>query len=246
MPWSYHTTNMVAIALAFIETGIFFYVGRSQSRLYRFECFMRFLLSFQFGTDSIEKHSEKGLKNAQDFSHIKKVHTGGYIEYIPSKERPNNFGGIIKLKAFSPEKLKNFTDNVERMIIGIPDRSTLKTVITIRKDLNDFSLPLQNQLNDMSLPKIVRESGIECKTFITQANNKSYENYMLVLIPYTASKKEAKQKLDITLNSVSKILTDMKLDNEVLKTIPAIKEAFFSQITYNFHSSRRFSDDVKI
>jgi hypothetical protein len=246
MPWSYHTVNTIAEIVFVIEALIFFYIGRSETRLYKCERFFRFMGSLYFNTDSVEKYAEGGLKRAQDFSHIKKVHRGGYIEYIPTKERPNNFGGIINLHAFSPENLKNFTQNAERMIIGVPDRSVLKTSINIRKDIKDLSMPLQIQLTDESLPPIVRKSIIECKTFIKQANNKSYENYMLVLIPYIANEKIAKQTLDITLDSISKVLTDMKIKNEVLKTIPEIKEAFFSQVTYNIHQSRRVADDVKI
>lgn len=246
LPWSYHTINHVAAIVFVIESCIFFHIGRSEQRLYLFERWLRFIISLYRGTDSVEKYSENGLKQARDFSYMKKIHTGGYIEYIPTKERPNNFGGIIKLNAFSPENLKNFTENVERMLKGVPDRSTLKTTINIRKDLKDLTLPLQVQLNDESLPQVVRQSIIECKTFIKQANNKSYENYMLVLIPYTANEKLAKQTLDITLNAISEVLIEMKIGNEILTTIPKIKEAFFSQITYNIHQSGRFVEDVKI
>ena len=238
-----HITNRIALVMAVIEICIFLYIGRNPIRLYRFECLFRFLWSLQRNTDYIWKYAEDGLKQAQEFSHIKKVHKGGYIEYTFEKSRPNNWGYIIRLDAFSPDSFQKFVDGVELFIVGLLDGTVLKTTINVRKDLKDYAEPIKIDLNKESVPELVRQSMFEHQQFIESAEIKSYENYMLILLPYTASPKKAKAKLKTTVNSICEVLDGMKIGYKKLDTADKIKEAFFGCITGNFHLARRKEDE---
>lgn len=242
------TANDICKILGLAEIGFGIYIGRSQSRLYHFECTWRFILSMFRGTDHIEKHADGGLEKTKDFSYIKWIHKGGFIEYFyKAKTRPHNWGAIYWLDAFDPETLKTFLMETTKLFQGLPDKTVLKTSVNIRNDLKDYSEPITIQLQNNDMPKIVRESMVEHEKFIKQAQIKNYENYMLVLIDYTSSKKKAIKTLDIACDSISKVLKeDMKIENHRLASAGEVREAFFGQVTFNVHQKRRFTDDVQI
>jgi hypothetical protein len=241
------TAHIICLVFGLIETGLGFYIGRSQSRLYHFECTWRFIFSMVSKTSYIEKYGDNGLQKSKEFSYIKWIHDGGFIEFFHyPKKRPHNWGVIIWLDAFDPESLKTFILNTQNMLIGLPDKTVLKTSVNIRNDLQDYSEPITIQLQENDMPTIVRESMIEHEKYIKMAQIKNYENYMMVLIDYTASKKKAIKLLKITINSISGVLREMEIDNHVLASAGEVREAFYGQVTFNVHQKRRLADDVTI
>jgi len=222
----------IAIGQAVIETLFFVYVASSASNLYHFECWCRFLKSINKGEDYIEKHGVNGLKKARNLSHIKKVHDGKYIEYFFTKERPHNWGIMLKLKSFMPEDFDIFAENVERMFIGNPDRTLIKTFLHVRSDLTDYAKPIREELYQNRIPQIVRDSMFEFQMMCEEADSKTAENYMLILIDYTANPIKAKGKLEILLSGVQDILDDMEIGCEVMDTEEKILGMFYGHITY--------------
>lgn len=240
-------TYRICLVTGIILLGFGVYVGRSQTRLYRFECTWRFILSMAIGETHIEKFSEGGLKKAKDFAYLKWIHRGGFIEYFyDPKKRPHNWGAIIWLDAFDPENLQAFMLEVQRMLMGLKDKTVLKTSVNIRNDLRDYAEPITIMLQQNDMPEIVRESMMEHEQLIKTAQIKNYENYMLVLIDYTASKNKAIKTLKITLNSISEVLRAMDIENHQLESAAEVREAFFGQVTYNVHQARKVNDDVLI
>jgi hypothetical protein len=240
--------NKICLLVGFIEFGFGLYIGRSQSRLYHFECTWRFILSMVAGTDHIEKYAKTGMKKTKKFSYIKWIHKGGFIEYFhEAKTRPHNWGMIIWLDAFEPEVLNTFINDAARMFQGVPDKTVIKTSVNIRNDLQDYAEPITIQLQENDMPQIVRESMMEHEKLIKHAQIKNYENYMLIMIDYTSSKKKAIKRLDIAANTISKVLReDLDIENHRLATVGEVREAFFGQVTYNVHQKRRFEEDVSI
>jgi len=123
------------------------------------------------------------------------------------------------------------------MLIGLPDRTLIKTTMKVRSDLTDYSEPIKVELRKNRIPQIVRESMYEHQQICEQADEKSYSNHMLVLIDYTASAEKAKHTLDIVLHAVSEVLDDMAIGNRRLTTEDEIFEMFYGDITFNFHRS---------
>lgn len=226
--------SMVALAVDII---IFILVGTNPANLYHFECTLRFLKDIKTGNDYIHKHGKEGEKKAHNLSHIKKIHDDGSIEFTYTKKRPQNFGGILELKTFSPEDMQVFSENAERMLIGLPDRTLIKTTMKVRSDLSDYSEPIKAELRKNRVPQIVRESMYEHQLICEQADEKSYTNHMLVLIDYVASAEKAKHTLGIVLHAISEVLDDMEIGNRRLITEDEIIEMFYGDITFNIHRS---------
>jgi len=218
-----------------IDVIVFIMVGMSPANLYHFECTLRFLKDIKTGNDYIHKHGKEGEKKAKSLFHIKQIHDDGSIEFTYTKRRPQNFGGILELKTFSPDELEAFSANAERMLIGLPDRTLIKTTMKVRSDLTDYSEPLKKELRKNRVPQIVRESMYEHQLICEQAEEKSYTNHMLILIDYTASAEKAKHTLGIVLNSISEVLDDMEIGNRRLTTEDEILEMFYGDITFNIH-----------
>ena len=241
----YHLTNKIVLAQTIIEALVFLYIGRSSARLYKFERYIRFLMLMQSGEDTIEKFSEKGLKKVRDVSNIKKIHFLGFVEYFHSKKRPNNWAIFYELQAFKPDKIVPFLQSVEKMFTGLMDQSVLKSTLTIRNDLKDYAEPIKIELNKEGMPSIVRQSLYEHQKFIETANIKTYGNYLVYYLPYTASKKVAIQNLKIASKNISRALKDNKIKHKRLKWAWQIHKVFHSVITYNYHDSRdgRFEDE---
>jgi hypothetical protein len=72
------------------------------------------------------------------------------------------------------------------------------------------------------------------------ANEKSYENHMLVLLPYTASEEAAKHQLNILTKNIMEILTGMRIFCKKLENESEIVDMFYGDITFNVHGLRRF------
>lgn len=244
----YNLTNKIVLVQAIIETLVFLYIGRSAARLYRVERFVRFLISMQTGADTVEKFAEKGLRKVRDVSNLKKIHFGGFVEYFYTKKNPHNWSVFFELQSFKPDKLIPFLKSTENMFTGLPDKSALKTTLTIRDDLKDYSAPLKEELNKEGMPSIVRQSMYEHQKFIENAKVKTYGNYLVYYLPHTASKKEAIKNLIIASNNISKALKDNKIKHRRLKWSWQIHKIFHGVITYNYHDSRdgRFSDEDSI
>jgi hypothetical protein len=227
--------SMFALAVDII---IFILIGMNPANLYHFECTLRFLKDIKTGNDFIFKHGKKGIQKAKNLFHIKKIHSDGSIEFTNTKQRPQNFGSIIELKTFSPEDMEVFSENAERMLIGLPDRTLIKTTMKVRSDLNDYSEPIKAELRKNRVPQIVRESMHQHQIICEQADEKSYTNHMLVLIDYTASAEKARHMLDIVLHAISEVLDDMEIGNRRLTSQDEILEMFYGDITFNIHGMR--------
>lgn len=234
----YNLTNKIVLVQTIIEALVFFYIGRSPARLYRCERFVRFLYFMQTGADTVEKFAEKGLKKVRDVSNIKKIHFGGFVEYFYSKTRPHNWSVFFELQAFKPDSIVSFLRSTEKMFTGLPDRSAVKTTMTIRNDLKDYAEPIKNELNKEGMPQIVRQSMYEHQKFIESANIKTYGNYLIFYLPYTASKKEAIKNLKIASKNISRSLRENKIKHKRLKYAWQIRKVFHGVITYNYHDSR--------
>ncbi len=233
----YSLTNKIALVQAVIEVLVFLYIGRSPARLYRFEKYFRFLVSMQTGEDTVEKYAEKGLKKVRDVSNIKKIHFGGFVEYFYSKKKPNNWAVFFELQAFKPDKIVSFLQQTEKMFMGLEDGAVLKTTMTVRDDLKDYAEPIKSALNKDQMPLIVRQSMYEHQEYIKNAKIKTYGNYMVYYLPYTASKKEATKKLKIASKNISRALRDNKIKHKRLKWAWQIHKVFHGVVTYNYHDS---------
>jgi len=227
-----NTAVHVAIGQAVIEILFFIYIASSASNLYHFECWCRFLKQIYKGEDYIEKHGINGLKKARNLTHIKKIHDGKYIEYFFTKERPHNWGVMIKIHSFQPEDMEVFAENIERMFIGNEDRTLIKTFLHVRSDLTDYAKPIREELHRNRIPQIVRDSMFEFQLMCEEADSKSAENHMLILLDYTANPVKAKGKLDILVSGVQDILSDMEIGSEVLETEDKILGMFYGHVTY--------------
>lgn len=221
--------------LAGIELLFFMWIGGSPSNLYHFECWCRFLKSIYKGEDYIEKHGANGMQKARHLTHIKKIHDGKYIEYFFTKVRPHNWGVMLRLDSFQPDDLEQFALNVERMLIGNPDKTLIKTFLHVRSDLTDYAEPIRKELQRNRIPQIVRDSMFEFQLMCEAADSKSFENHMLVLIDYTANAERAMGKLDIIVNSIQEILNDMEIGNEILNSEEKILGMFYGHVTYGVH-----------
>jgi hypothetical protein len=242
----------ISLSIAVVEAVFFFMVARSPANLYHFECTLRFLKDIKTGEDYVYKHEEQPknklfqffkvkqlLKKVQGLTHIKKIHNGKYIEYTHEKTRPHNWGGILELKTFQPEDLEMFAENAERFLIGVEDKTIIKTTLKVRSDLTDYALPIRMELQKNRVPQIVRDSMFEHQQMCENADEKSYKNHMLVLIDYTANPEKAKHKLDVTIHAISEILDDMAIGYKRLETEDEILSMFFEDITYNIHNAGR-------
>lgn len=234
-----HLGVYVSIGFGILEILFFLAVGRSTASLYHFERNLRFMWSVHRGTDYINKYGHHGIQKARSLTHIKKVHTGGYIEYFFDRERPHNWGGIIHLRTFTPDDLEVFKVNVERMLVGLPDHSIIKTTLKVRSDLTDHAESIRKELGKEGLPQIIRESMDEHRIMCELANEKSYENHMLVLLSYNASPDGAMHQLDIMIETIIEILEGMKIGCTRLQTPEAIEDMFYGDITFNVHGLRR-------
>lgn len=234
-----HLGVYVSIDFAALEAIFFLAVGRSTASLYHFERNLRFLWSVHRGTDYINKYGNRGIQKARSLTHIKKIHKGGHIEYFFDQTRPHNWGGIISLKTFTPEDLEVFKVNVERMWIGLPDHSIIETTLKVRSDLTDHAESIRKELGKEGLPQIIRESMDEHRIMCELANEKSYENHMLVLLSYSALTDGAKHQLDIMIKTITEILEGMRIGCRRLETQEEIEDMFFGDITFNVHGLRR-------
>lgn len=234
-----HLGVYVSIGFGFLELLFFLAVGRNTASLYHFERNLRFMWSVHLGTDYINKYGHHGIQKARSLTHIKKVHKGGYIEYFFDRDRPHNWGGIIHLNTFTPDDLEVFKANVERMCVGLPDHSIIKTTLKVRSDLTDHAESIRKELGKEGLPQIIRESMDEHRIMCELANEKSYENHMLVLLSYNASPEGAMHKLDIMIQTITEILEGMKIGCTRLETPEAIEDMFYGDITFNVHGLRR-------
>jgi|SRR5659263_69453 len=234
-----HLGVYVSIGFGFLELLFFLAVGRNTASLYHFERNLRFMWSVHLGTDYINKYGHHGIQKARSLTHIKKVHKGGYIEYFFDRDRPHNWGGIIHLNTFTPDDLEAFKANVERMCVGLPDHSIIKTTLKVRSDLTDHAESIRKELGREGLPQIIRESMDEHRIMCELANEKSYENHMLVLLSYNASPEGAMHKLDIMIQTITEILEGMKIGCTRLETPEAIEDMFYGDITFNVHGLRR-------
>ncbi len=233
------TANKISVCFLAIEAVFFFIVARNASILYHFECALRFLLSIHFGTDFIEKFGKNGNKQAQNLTHIKKIHKGGYIEYRVGKlfrrKRTHNWALMLKLDSFQPEDLEQFALNIERVLVSLPDKTLIKTFLHVRSDMTDYAEPLREELRKNRIPQIVRDSMFEFQLMCEEAESKSFENHMLILLDYTASAERAKNQLNIIVNTIQEILKDMEIGTTVLKTQDEILGMFYGHVTYNVH-----------
>jgi hypothetical protein len=240
----YNLTNKIAFVQAIIEVGVFFYIGRTPARLYQCEKFFRLLWSMQDGSDTLEKFSKQDLKKIRNFSNIKKIHLDGFVEYfvdmklVTRNNRKNNWAIFYELKAFKPDKIVHFLQSVEKMLIGMDDGAVIKTTMTIRDDLKDYSEPIKFVLNKEGMPLIVRQSLYEHQEFIKNARVKTYGNYLIYFLPYTASKKEAIKKLKIAAKNINRSLDENKIKYKRLRFASQIRDVFKGMITYNYHDSR--------
>jgi len=225
----------LACFIAGCEFAFFLWIGSSPSNLYHFECTCRFFKSIYKGADYIEKYGYNGLQKARSLTHIKTIHDGKYIEYSYSKERPHNWATMLKLHSFQPEDLEMFTESLERMLIGNPDKTLIKTFLHVRSDLTDYSEPIRKELHKNRIPQIVRDSMYEFQVMCETADAKSFENHMIVFLEYTANPEKAKNKLDIIVNNVQEILTHMEIGSEILDTEDKILGMFHGHITYGIH-----------
>jgi hypothetical protein len=229
----------VSIVFLVVECVFFTIVGSNAAVLYHFECACRFLISISNGMNFIEKHGENGDQKARDLTHIQKVHDKGYIQYHVGKlfhqKRSHNWGVMLELKGFQPDDLDQFALNLERVLISLPDKTLIKTFLHVRSDLTDYAEPLRDELRRNRIPQIVRDSMFEFQLMCEEADAKSFENHMLILLDYTASATKAKDRLDIIVKTVQEILDDMEIGSRVLKTEDEILNMFYGHITYNIH-----------
>jgi len=235
-----HWGVYVSIGFAVLEILFFMLVGRTNQTLYYFERNLRFMWSIHRGTDYINKYGFNGIPKARSLTHIKKIHGGGIVEFFYTQARPHRWGSILFLKAFKPEDYEIFKVNVERMLIGLPDGTIIKTTLKVRSDLTDHAEPIRRELGKEGLPQIIRESMNEHMHMCELANEKSYENHMLVLLPYTASDEVAKHQLGILTKNIMEILEGMKIYCRRLETEAEIIDMFYGDITFNVHGLRRF------
>ena len=163
------------------------------------------------------------------------------MNIISTKQDPTIGEVYISLKTFTPEDLEVFKVNVERMWIG-HCRTTplLKQLLKLRSDLTDHAESIRKELGKEGLPQIIRESMDEHRIMCELANEKSYENHMLVLLSYTASEEGAKHRLDIMLKTIIEILEGMKIGCRRLGKTEEIEDMFYGDITFNVHGLRRF------
>ncbi|MDD4588934.1 MAG: hypothetical protein PHG06_00695 [Parabacteroides sp.] len=221
--------------LFIIEALIFIKVARSAADLYHFECTIRFLKSIKKGDDFIEKHGKFGVEKARGFTHLKKIHEGKYVEFYYTKERPHNWSTFIKIDSISPENLVQFADSIEKLFIGFPDKTVIKTILQLRSDNTDYAEPIRAELKRDRIPQVVRESMFELQGLCEEAEQKSYICHMQILLDYTQSFEKAKKTLDIITNNISECLGMLKVGNEILKTDDEILDMYYSMITYGVH-----------
>ncbi|MFZ2499553.1 hypothetical protein [Methanosarcina sp.] len=240
----YHTTNQIVKVQAVIELIIFLYIGLSPARLYQCEKFLLLMWSMQDGSDTTEKFAKEDLKKIRDTSNIKKIHLGGFVEYftdfslVNKNKRKNNWAIFYEIKGFKPDKIVPFLQAVEKMFMGMDDGSAMKTTMTIRDDLKDYSEPIKTVLNQEGMPQIVRQSLYEHQEYIKNAKVKTYGNYMIYYLPYTASKKDAIKKLKIAVKNINRSLDDNKIHYKRLRFAFQIHNMFKGILTYNYHDSR--------
>lgn len=229
------TTIDICGALFVIEFLIFVKVARTSADLYHFECTMRFLRSIKKGEDFIEKHGKLGIEKARGLSHIKKIHEGKYIEFFFTKERPHNWSTVLEIDSISPEDLEKFANEIEKLFIGFPDKTVIKTVLQLRANNVDYAAPIRAELQRDRIPQIVRESMFELQQMCEVAETKSYKCNMQILIDYTQSFETAKKTLDIITNNISDCLGMMHIGNKVLDTDDKILEMYYGLITHGVH-----------
>jgi hypothetical protein len=238
-----HTTNTIVAGQAGVELAIFLYVGWDANRLHTCKCFLKFLWLIQTEMDFVERFAQGSLKKIKALTHIKKIHWGGYIEYDYASERPHNWAIIFELETFTPDSMAKFLKGVERLIRGMRVKSALKTTMTVRDDLRDYTAPIREGLNKDEAPKIVRQAMHEHKVYVETAQIKSYGNYMVYYLPYTPSKKEAKMELDLAANNLHEVLKEMGIKHRRLRFSWQIYSIFFSVLTYLTPQVRRATDE---
>ena len=221
--------------LVFLEVLLFIKVAKSTADLYHFECTIRFLKSIKKGEDYIEKHGKFGMERARSLTHLKKIHEGKYAEFFFTKERPHNWSTFIEIESISPENIAQFAETIEKLFIGFPDKTIIKTVLQLRSDSKDYAEPIRMELKRDRIPQIVRESMYELQVLCEQADQKRYTCHMQILIDYTQSFEKAKKTLDIITSNISDCLDMLKVGNKVLKTNDEILEMYYSLITYGVH-----------
>jgi hypothetical protein len=243
----------IGVIVAILEAIFFIAVGRSSEHLYHFLCGIGFLFTIHKGDDYIYKHEEyrgyfflklinerKLYKKIKNLTRIVKIHDGGYIEYIRSRNTPNNVGGIGELKTYQPEDLEAFAESIEPILVGMEDKSVLITTLKVRSDLTDYAKPIREELQKNRIPQIVRDSMYEHQQMCEAADEKSYKNHMLVLNPYIANTNKAKHSLDISMDSIHDSLDELGIGFERLNTKDKIIQMFNEDLTYNTHNSEGF------
>lgn len=234
---------------AVLEFIFYLTFARTPEKLLHFEYTMRFLLSIFKGDDYIYKHEEsknqvfrfhavKNLINkVRRFTRIKNIDEKGHIEFMYSRETPHTMGGVIELKSHQPEDRDAFAENIERMMVGMDDKSIMITTLKVRSDLTDYAKPIRDELQKNRVPQIVRDSMYEHQLMCELADEKSYKNHMLVLPPYTANTEKAKRNVDISINSVCTVLDELGIGVERLDSEDKVLEMFYEDITHNVHNA---------
>jgi hypothetical protein len=146
--------TIVSAVICIFAWKFYLSVGRDKESLYNLELRLRFGFSILQNEESIQKYSSKDKQKVKNFTNIKKIHDGGFIEFTPVEEG-NNWGGIIDLDVYAPMDLEVFTRNAERVLSSVPDRTIIKTITVARNKIHSSADQFKKELKKPNLHPII-------------------------------------------------------------------------------------------
>jgi ferritin len=224
--------NILAIVVCLAAWKFYLDVGRNKEALYNLELRLRFLFSILQGEETIQKYDSKDRQKVKNFTRIKKVLDGGYMEFEPV-ETANNWGGIIEVDAYAPMDMEVFTRNAERLLTSVPDGTIIKTIMAARNKVHNAADPFKRELKKEKLHPIVRDQLYELVEMCEKAEFKTYKTHIFISIPYITDKKKACNLLNNVLDSTVKMLEEMGIKGTRMMNENEVTNVFTELITHN-------------
>jgi hypothetical protein len=229
--------TIVSLVICIFAWKFYLDMGRDKEALYNLELRMRFFFSLIQKEENIQKYNSKDKQKVKNFTRIKRIYEGGYIEFTPLDEG-NNHGGILELDAYAPMDLEVFTRNAERVLSSVPDRTIIKTITVARNKIHSSADQFKRELKKPNLHPIIFDQLYELVDQCEKSEFKAYKTHIFIAIPYTSDKKKAHHQLDNVLDSTVKMLDEMGVGARRLKTENEIIGVFSELITHNYITGR--------
>jgi hypothetical protein len=225
--------SVIGFIITVLAWLVFIKIGLDRDVLYHTELLIRFAGRRVQGEEKIQKYNEKDQNKVRNFNRIKRILLGQFVEFWPVG-RGNNWGGYLKIDSYKPLDLAVFEKNAESFLSMLPDGTIIKTILAIRRDLNNNSADqFKHELKKQDLHPIIRDNLYEHVEQCEVAQTRKFTNYMFINVPYTTNARRACETLDNLLSSCEKTLREMEVESHRLKTDDEIYAMFDELVTHN-------------